>query len=211
MAALVVGREDTLHLQSADACCVSEVLLKDERGTILKTEWKAAKPDELEVKVPLQNASAGTVKMLVKKFGLRDPDEIPLHTYAEAGRLDGFSIHAGDADGVLKGTRLDQVTSLEVSGIHFHPQTLSRSNQQDELKLLTSDAGADSKLHPGDAIAVHATLKDGRVQEFPNISAKPGNPRIDVWCGLVRVNSSRLLLQNYTGLWLLELPDLIEP
>ena len=187
--ALVVGREDTLHLQSADACCVSEVLLKDERGTILKTEWKAAKPDELEVKVPLQNASAGTVKMLVKKFGLRDPDEIPLHTYAEAGRLDAFSIHAGDADGVLKGTRLDQVTSLEVSGIHFHPQTLWRSNQQDELKLLTSDAGADSKLHPGDAIAVHATLKDGRVLDLKT-TVEAQRPKLSVLSKSVQLDET---------------------
>jgi len=36
------------------------------------------------------------MKIGVKKFGVRESDEIPLHTYAEAGRLDGFSIHAGD-------------------------------------------------------------------------------------------------------------------
>jgi len=187
--ALIVGREDTLHLQSADACCVSEVLLKDERGTILKTDWKAAKPDELEVKVPLQNASAGTVKMLVKKFVLRDPDEIPLHTYAEAGRLDAFGIHAGDADGVLKGTRLDQVTSLEVSGLHFHPQTLSRSNQQDELKLLTSDPAADSKLHPGDAVVVHAMLKDGRVLDLKTTVEAP-RPKLSVLSKSVQLDET---------------------
>lgn len=185
--ALIVGREDTLHLQSADACCVSEVLLEDERGTILKTDWKVAKPDELEVKVPLQNAAAGTAKMLLKKFGRRDPDEIPLHTYAEAGRLDGFSIHAGDSDGVLKGTRLDQVTSLEVSGLHFHPQTVTRSNQQDELKLLTSDSAAE--LHPGDAIAVHATLKDGRVLDLKTTVEAP-RPRISVLSKSVQLDET---------------------
>ena len=34
--------------------------------------------------------------MVIKKFGLHELDEIPLHTYAEAGRLDSFGIHAGD-------------------------------------------------------------------------------------------------------------------
>ena len=29
-----LGREDTLHLQSQAACCVSEVTLKDEQGKI---------------------------------------------------------------------------------------------------------------------------------------------------------------------------------
>ena len=55
--ALIVGREDTLHLQSPAACCVSEVTFKDEQGKTLSTEWKNSKADELEVKVPLQKAS----------------------------------------------------------------------------------------------------------------------------------------------------------
>ena len=154
--ALIVGREDTLHLQSPDACCVSEVVLSDGQGKGVTTEWKNSKPDELEVKVPLQKANAGSVTMLIKKFGLRDVDEIPLHTYAEAGRLDSFSIHAGDADGVLKGTRLDQVDSLDVNGIRFKPDALTRANQVDELKLTAADAGVRTKLHPGDAMVIHA-------------------------------------------------------
>jgi hypothetical protein len=163
--ALIVGREDTLHLQSSDACCVSEVTLKDEQGKNLKTEWRASKPDELEIKVPLQDATAGWVSMQIKKFGLREVDEVPLHTYAEAGRLDSFSIHAGDADGVLKGTRLDQVASLDVNGIRFFPGSLTRANQQDELKLSGDDA-AKTKLHSGDSMTIHAALKDGRTLDL---------------------------------------------
>jgi hypothetical protein len=164
--ALIVGREDTLHLQSSDACCVSAVKIKDERGKLLETEWKSSKPDELEVKVPLQKADAGSVTMLIRKFGLKEADEIPLHTYAEAGRLDSFSIHAGDADGILKGTRLDQVDSLDVNTLRFIPDSLTRAHQQDELKLTTPDPAVKTKLHPGDSIVVHATLKDGRVLDL---------------------------------------------
>lgn len=164
--ALIVGREDALHLQSPDACCVSEVAFKDEQGKSLPTEWKNSKPDELEVKVLLQKASAGTVVMLVKKFGLREVDEIPLHTYAEAGRLDSFGIHAGDTDGILKGTRLDQVESLDVNGIQFKPDQLTRANQVDELKLAASDASVRTKLHAGDSILVRANLKDGRTLDL---------------------------------------------
>src|ERR1700758_3263490 len=119
--ALIVGREDTLHLQSPDACCVSEVTLKNEQGKILTAAWKNSKPDELEIKVPLQTASAGWVTMKVKKFGAPEVDRNALHSYAEAGRLDSFGIHAGDADGILKGTRLDQVETLDVNGLRFTP------------------------------------------------------------------------------------------
>ena len=136
--------------------------LKDEQGKIVPTEWKNSKAEELEVKVPLQNASAGWVTMEIKKFGLHEVDQIPLHTYAEAARLDNFAIHAGDVDGLLKGTRLDQVAGLDLEGIHFSPDALTRANQQDELKLLTSDATAKTKLHAGDAMVAHVSLKDGR-------------------------------------------------
>ena len=164
--ALIIGREDTLHLESQGACCVSEVSLKDEQGKTIPAEWKNSKTDELEVKVPLQKAQAGWVTMQIKKFGLRDVDEVPLHTYAEAARLDSFGIHAGDADALLKGTRLDQVASLEFGGLHFVPESLSRANQQDELRLTTPGAGAKSKLHSGDSIVARVTLKDGRVLDL---------------------------------------------
>jgi hypothetical protein len=190
--ALIVGREDTLHLQSADACCVSAVILKDEQGNPLESEWKTVKPDELEVKVRLQRAAAGSVTMQVKKFGLRDADEIPLHTYAEAGRLDSFAIYAGDADGILKGTRLDQVESIEVNGLGFRPESLTRANQQDELKLTARDPTASTKLHPGDAIVVRVTLKDGRAADLKTEVEAP-RPRVAVLTKSVQPDESAVV------------------
>ena len=175
--ALIVGRDDTLHLQAADACCVSEVSVKDEQGKPLETTWKVSKPDELEVKVPLRNATAGLVTMVIRKFGLHEADEIPLHTYAEAGRLDSFNIHAGDSAGVLKGTRLDQVQTLDVNGIAFAPEALSRANQQDELILTTKDKAVGTKLHAAESIVVRVTLKDGRIL---NLNADVDAPRPQV-------------------------------
>jgi len=160
--ALIVGREDILHLQSSDVCCVSGITLRDEAGKSVALEWKIPKPDELEVKVPLQDAIAGSRMLLVSQFGIWDPDAIPLHTYAEAGRLDAFSIHAGDMEGVLKGTRLDQVTKLEVDGINFSPGALTRNNQQDELMVKTQDVSVKTKLQAGTHIGAHVVLKDGR-------------------------------------------------
>jgi hypothetical protein len=203
--ALIVGRDDTLHLQSPDACCVSEVTVKDEQGKPLESTWKTSKPDELEVKVSLQKAAAGSVTMLVKKFGLRGADEIPLHTYAEAGRLDSFSIHAGDSGGILKGTRLDQVNTLEVNGVSFTPNALTRENQQDELMLTAHDAAAAAKLRPGDSITVHVTLKDARLLDLktevdaprPHVSMLAKSVQLDQSSPLiVRLGSSEELPQD---------------
>lgn len=202
--ALIVGREDTVHLQSDDACCVSEVSLKDQQGKTHPAEWKSSKPDELEIKVPLQNATAGWLTLQVKKFGLREVDEVPLHTYAEAGRLDSFSIHAGDAEALLKGTRLDQVESLDVNGIRFTPGSLTRANQQDELRLTTADADAKTKVHPGDSLTIHATLKDARVLDLkseaeaqrPAVTLLSKSIQAEQTSSAVRLGSQEELPQN---------------
>jgi hypothetical protein len=187
--ALIVGREDILHLQAADTSCVSEVTLLDEQGKHLTAEWKVAKADELEVRVGLQNSPAGSLTMTVKKFGLHEADEIRLHTYAEAARLDGFMIHAGDSGGVLKGTRLDQVMELEADGLHFTPETLSRANQQDELTLASEERAAGTLLKPGDALALRITLKDGRLLELKS-RVGPHRPSVSMMSKSVQYDQS---------------------
>jgi hypothetical protein len=187
--ALIVGREDTLHVQSPDACCVSAVMMENSDGKTVPVEWKAVKADELEVKVPLQTATAGSLQMLVKKFGLREADEVSLHTYAEAARLDTFTVHAGDLNGVLRGTRLDEVSKLEMSGVTFLPDTLSRDNQHDELKLTTHDSAAAGKLKAGDAGAAHVALKDGRTLDLNTAIAGP-RPQLNLLSKSVQVDSA---------------------
>lgn len=171
--ALIVGREDTLHIESPDVCCVSEVLVKNDEGENVPLQWKTEKPDELELKVPLKDAKAGSLTMLVKKFGLREADEVPLHTYAEAARLDSFTIHAGDIDGVLRGTRLDEVSKLELNGVTFTPQNLSRANQHDELKVATQDAATAANLKADATFTAHISLKDGRTLDLSTAIATP--------------------------------------
>ena len=106
--------------------------------------------------------------MVIKKFGLRDVDEIPLHTYAEAGRLDRFGIHAGDPDGHSQGNapgpgRKPRSERNSTSS----PILLTRANQQDELKLTTADATAKTQSSiRATRSSSHATLKDGRILDL---------------------------------------------
>jgi hypothetical protein len=141
------------------------------------------------VKAPLQNATAGTLTVMIHKLGTRQPDEVPLHTYSEAARLDAFTIHAGDTDGVLKGTRLDQVTSLEAAGLHFVPGSLTRANQQDELKLVGHDPSVNNGLQDGDSIVVHVALQDGRSLEL-KAAVEASRPRVTVLSKSVQQDSS---------------------
>ena len=187
--ALIVGRGDTLHVQSADICCVHEVVMHDRDGKDVNLPWKVSKPDELEVKVPLQNATAGSLKMYINKFGLHEPDEISLHTFAEAGRLDSLTIYAGDSDAVLKGTRLDQVASVELDGINFQPGALSRANQHDELKLATQDSSVKVKLEVGQSSTALVTLKDSRTLDLKTTVAAP-RPKVTLLSKSVQVENT---------------------
>jgi hypothetical protein len=67
--ALIVGRQDTIHLKAESVSCVDDVMLKDPAGKELKAEWKAVKADEVELKLPLQSAQPGSLTLLVKQYG----------------------------------------------------------------------------------------------------------------------------------------------
>ena len=165
--ALVVGRDDTLHLESDCAVCVDAVTARDARGHELKTTWKIVKPDEIEISVPLKREKTGLVTFQVKQYGLKEPDELPLLAYAEAAHLDRFAFNAGDREALLVGTRLDEVKGLNVDGVEFTPGTLTREGQKDELPLQTSGTVPAGTLRPGQDITAHVTLKDGRVLDLP--------------------------------------------
>jgi hypothetical protein len=160
---LVVGRQDIVHLQADSVSCVDGIMLKDPAGKELKAEWKAVKPNELEVKLPLQDAKPGAMTLVVTQFGAAQPEPVSIQTFAEAGHYDGFDIHSGDAQGTLQGSRLDEVASLSMKNVIFVPGELSTRNGSDALPMVAQDAQAAAALKQEHGIAVKITLKDGRV------------------------------------------------
>src|SRR6202044_140369 len=130
--ALIVGRKDTVHLDAPVVSCVDGVTVKDSGGKTLDATWKAVKPNEIQVDVPLDSEQAGTLNLQVKQTGLEKPDQVDLHTYSEAGKLDSFKIFAGDHQGVLKGTRLDEIATMTVNNVVFSPVgSLTHSGSED--------------------------------------------------------------------------------
>jgi hypothetical protein len=174
---LIAGREDTLHLESECAACVDQIAVKDHQAKTIKTTWKRVKPDQLEVQMPLKDEAAGWVIISVKQFGLKDPDDLPVLTYAEAPKLDSFKINAGDQQGVLTGTRLDEVKSFELKSIRFEPGRLSRADQKDELWLSAPISVAS--LQPGEKLIGQVNLKDGRVLDLQTTVESP-RPKVEL-------------------------------
>jgi hypothetical protein len=166
--ALIVGRKDTVHLEAPQVACVDGVTVKDGSGNTLDASWKAVKPNQIQIDMPLDSEHAGAISLQVKQLGLEKPDQVLLHTYSEAGRLDSFKLHAGDYQGVLNGTRLDEVASMTVNSVVFSPAAvLTHSGSEDSLAL-AAPASAASSFHPDDQVVAKVTLKDGRVLDVPS-------------------------------------------
>jgi len=175
--ALVVGRQDTVHLRADSVSCVDGIMLKDPAGKELKAEWKSVKPNELEVKLPLQGASPGAMTLLVSQYGVSDPQPISIQAFSEAGHFDGFAMHAGDSQGVLKGSRLDEVASLSIRNLIFVPGELSTRSGGDELPMVAQDPQAASSLKQERNIGAKVTLTDGRVLPLSGAVDSP-RPRV---------------------------------
>jgi hypothetical protein len=164
--AMIVGREATLHLHAANASCLESLALQDASGLQVKPVWKTVKPDDVEVKLPLERTQPGMLTLLVSQYGAAKPEALSIEAFADPGHLDAFTMHAGDDRGVLKGTRLDQVAKLVIKGAEFAPVSLTSGKSGDELTVAALDAKTVPALKPGDAPKVRVTLKDGRSSDL---------------------------------------------
>jgi hypothetical protein len=159
---LIVGREEVVHLQANSVSCIDDIMLRDPAGKEIKTEWKTVKPNVVELKLPLQEVQPGPMTLMVSQYGASQPQPLGLVAFSEAGHLSSFVVHAGDAQGVLKGTRLDEVAALQLKGVEFVPTALSSSQGEDELVMSVQDPHAGA-FKPQSGLTAKVTLKDGRV------------------------------------------------
>jgi hypothetical protein len=173
-AALIVGRQDTVHLQVGSVACVSGLALSDGDGKELKVEWKPVKPDEVEARLPLEDSKPGALTLLVREHGSTEPRQLTLHAYSEAGHLDSFALRPGDNRGVLRGDRLDEVAALILKDVEFSPESLSSSGGHDELAMLAGSPPAP-ELKAGDKVRARVRLKDGRAYDVA-VAVLPPRP-----------------------------------
>jgi hypothetical protein len=173
--ALVVGRSDTLHLEGESSVCVDKVEEQTSANDAQKLIWKAPKPDELEVTVPLKGAGPGPIKVAVYQFGLSKPDRLAMESYDLAASLERLTLSSGDGTALLTGTRLDEVAKARVDAIAFTPGPLKHVGDADQL--LMNAAQPTANLAPGDSYTAHVNLKDGRNLDAP-VTVDPPRPRL---------------------------------
>jgi hypothetical protein len=188
--ALIIGRDDTLHLESICAVCAEKVSLKsaDGKEKEAKLIWKFSGTNEIEIKVPMKEMAAGKVTLLVQRFGQPHADEVSAQSYSEAAKLEEFTISAGDKQGILQGTRLDEVNGFELNGVHFAPAKLTRADKKDEL-YLAAPAAATTAFQPEQNLVAKVALKDGRVLDLQT-TVQPPRPRVSLVSKSIQAGSN---------------------
>ena len=95
--------------------------------------------------------------------------------FADAASLDRLTLSAGDSDGLLKGTRLDEVARAELDGIALTPLTLSRVEDHDQL--LMKAAASPPALSPANSSVPAWNSRTAA----SSVSRSPWIPRVLRW------------------------------
>ncbi|MEP7312951.1 MAG: hypothetical protein ABI859_10230 [Pseudomonadota bacterium] len=179
---LIVGRDGVVRVRAESVSCLKDVEVEGPDGKRLTAQWQRVAPGEVEVKFPLQQMQPGDLTLRMEQYGAEGSQHVALKTYATAAHLSDFVLHAGDAQGLLKGERLDQVTNLTVGGMDFEPGSFSRGKGNDELVMLGRDAASKTaQLNAGDPLNVKVSLNDGRTLALRTsvLPSRPGAKLID--------------------------------
>ena len=115
-----------------------------------------------------------------------------MRLYGEPAELKLFTVIPGDAHGVLHGTHLDEVESVELSGTRFtrlaEEASAKDGRAADELQLAAPGASATVSLQPAEKLMARAKLKDGRVIDVAATIESP-RPRVTLLKKAVELGS----------------------
>ncbi|MEC3908919.1 hypothetical protein U5A82_00045 [Sphingobium sp. CR2-8] len=196
--ALVVGRDNGLVLKGGAPACVESVTMRQGDGAPRPVAWKVQGRDALALTVPLADRKPGALSIDIKYQGVAQPSAIALRSYAQASRLDGLLLHAGDKTALLSGQRLDQVESVEVGGLSLRPDGLTRDGAVDRLRLVGQGEGVAAEA--GSEATARIKLRDGRSVSL-SLRVAPARPQVsllskDISLGAPPANGRALALHG---------------
>ncbi|WP_304537147.1 hypothetical protein [Sphingobium cyanobacteriorum] len=196
--ALVVGRDNVVRLKGGTPACVERVTVRQGDGAPAPVQWTVEGQDGLALTLPLADRKAGMLNIEISYQGVPQPMTIPLRSYAQASRLDGLQIHAGDRMALLSGQRLDQVESVEVAGLLLRPDGLTREGAVDRLRLVAQGDGA--AMTQGREATARVRLRDGRKVGL-DVTVAPPRPQVgllskDISPGPSPANGKMLVLNG---------------
>ncbi len=199
--ALVVGREDELHLRSDAAACVEAITFRNAGGLEQKATWRLDGPGGVIATLPLKQAQPGAFVLAIRQYGVKEPSTLNIPSFAEAGKYDSFTIHAGDGGGVLTGSRLDEVASLQMGDRRLLPGKLTRTGNVDALEMMLAQSQGSASiagLAGGAKSIAQVTLKDGRVVAVP-VTVDEARPQVTLINKTVQPGQQQPVALKLTG------------
>jgi cell division septation protein DedD len=175
--ALVVGREDALHITGGNTLCVEKIEVQSSGASPAELPWKSPKPEMLELVVPLKDAAPGPVTINIHQYGMDKPDKLTLVAYSEAASLERLRLSEGDSEATLTGNRLDEVAKVSLNGIDWTPTELKRVQDQDRLAMKANNDTAS--LQAGKHYTAKVQLRDGRELKVP-VSVELPRPQVSL-------------------------------
>jgi hypothetical protein len=178
--AITASDKVTVHLQAESVVCVQSVSVATPQGGLVKVDWKPTPPRLIEVNLPVKKSSQGLYKIAVAQYGQSKPDTVPVHVYPPSAVITGLIVHAGDSEGELTGSRLDEVTSVAMGGVVFQPGKVHHNGTEDKMRLttLTNTVGS-AVLAAGAFVTAQIHLKDGRILDIP-VTIAPSRPQVQL-------------------------------
>jgi hypothetical protein len=188
--AITASDKITLHLQSASVVCVQKVDVATPKGGTLKADFKRTPPKLLEVNLPLKKSSEGLFTVAIAQYGQSKPDSVPVHVYPPSAVITGLVLHAGDSEAEMTGSLLQEVTSVELGGVVFHPGKVRHHDTEEGMRLTTTTNTTGSKvLTDGAQVTAHVHLEDGRVLNIP-VTVAPSRPQVQLLSKSIALNPS---------------------
>ncbi len=174
---VIAGRDNSLTIEGGAAACVEDIALARTSGTTEPLKWAALPDGRVTATIPKAQIAAGQINLLIRQQGIADVDTIALTALTETGRIDAFTLHAGDLHGVLTGTRLDTVASLSVDGAVFSPGAVVRTGKADERVMTVDTPAPVAAWTAGQDRSGRVALKDGRVLPVA-VHVAPARPSV---------------------------------
>jgi hypothetical protein len=175
---LVVGQESTLQLVGGVTVCIENIRLQSPSGAETPLAWSASGPNEMTIHLPPKPAGGGDFKLMIRTFGVKAVEVVPLGVYSRPSQVANLIFHMGDRSALLIGERLDEVQDVLLEGERFAPAP-GGANSEVRLELAAANPQGLERLSAGDVISGRARLKDGRSVPFRTTVA-PARPQVAV-------------------------------
>ena len=180
---LIAGRANQLALHADGTACASQIELDAPGDHQRQLTWQPAADAHtpaiarpLEIKLPLESATPGSLGLRVHQFGTDAVDKVAITAYSDRTRLQALHMHAGDSLATLTGSGLSEVRSVKLGDTEYKPAPEQAGDK--ELRMLATAAKNTQPHTPGAAGATgtaEATLADGRIVPVPYVvdAARP--------------------------------------